>query len=438
MELTLIIVVSCLSVVVLSLVIVAIVLIVKSNKKPASLSSEIQSTEQIKASIESLKETIPLQVSKSVSDQMVTINKNVTDQMIHVNEQLAKQAEVDNQRLIAFQNTINTNLTASIKTLNDKVDLNLKSINDKVDKSLTDGFKGTSDSMEKLQKALGEIGTAQKNIESLSGEVVSLKGILSNNQQRGKYGEMQLEMILAATFDESTKGTLYDTQYLLQKAGDGLPELKPDAVVFLDGAEHHQIICIDSKFSLIGYESLFDSSKTFSDAEKEALKTQFKGALKLRINETSKYVIRGRTVNQSIMFIPNDGIFAFVENEFSDLVEYARGENVILASPTILQPLIATFKVVQIDAAKSKNIEKINLALNALSDEFDRFIPRWEKLQKDIGSLSKSSDQFATTVTKIDRKFDRIQSSKFDQPEEIENPDEPEKIESSEPSSEEK
>jgi len=411
-------------------VIVAIILIVKSHRPVGPDKEQIQATEQIKAAIESLKETIPLQVSKSVADQMVAINKTVSDQMISVTKTLKDETEADNKRLLDFQNVINTNLNTSIKTLNEKVDTNLQAINAKVDKSLSEGFKGTSESMEKLQNALGAIGKAQDNIQSLSGEVVSLKGILTNNQQRGKYGEMQLEMILQAMFGE-TKGSLYDTQYILQKAGDGVDELKPDAVIFLDGDTHKQILCIDSKFSLTGYETLFDSAKELSDSEKADLKTKFKGALRLRVLETAKYVIPGKTVKPAIMFVPNDGVFAFIQNEFPDLVDDARSRNVIIASPTILQPLIASFRVMQIDAAKSRNIEKINDSLNALKVEFGRFDARWSALQRQIGLVGRTSEDMDKTVHKLTTKFGKIADSDFSAPAEMEGDEEPEQITSS-------
>ena len=411
-------------------VIVVIILIVKSHRPVGPDKEQIQATEQIKAAIESLKETIPLQVSKSVADQMVAINKTVSDQMISVTKTLKDETEADNKRLLDFQNVINTNLNTSIKTLNEKVDTNLQAINAKVDKSLSEGFKGTSESMEKLQNALGAIGKAQDNIQSLSGEVVSLKGILTNNQQRGKYGEMQLEMILQAMFGE-TKGSLYDTQYILQKAGDGVDELKPDAVIFLDGDTHKQILCIDSKFSLTGYETLFDSAKELSDSEKADLKTKFKGALRLRVLETAKYVIPGKTVKPAIMFVPNDGVFAFIQNEFPDLVDDARSRNVIIASPTILQPLIASFRVMQIDAAKSRNIEKINDSLNALKVEFGRFDARWSALQRQIGLVGRTSEDMDKTVHKLTTKFGKIADSDFSAPAEMEGDEEPEQITSS-------
>lgn len=98
--------------------------------------------------------------------------------------------------------------------------------------------------------------------------MLSLKGVLTNAQQRGRYGEMQLEMILQSMFGEAYKGELYDFQYPLAKGDEGM---RPDAVVFLDGEEKRQIMAIDAKFSLVGYETLFGATPL---QEKEAEEPQ--------------------------------------------------------------------------------------------------------------------------------------------------------------------
>lgn len=238
--------------------------------------------------------------------------------------------------------------------------------------------------------------------------MLDLKGVLTNNQQRGRYGELQLEMILEATFGE-TKGQLYDTQKVIYQDNDG--QYKPDAVIYLRGDKSKDLIAIDSKFSLVGYENLF-SSDPITDENKTILKANFKAALKKRINETSKYIIQGLTVKNAIMFIPNDGIFAFIENEYPDLVQEAIGKGVVLACPTILQPMIVSFKVVQDDAEKAKNLEKINKSLDILSSEFKRFSTRWNDLLKATNSLKNKADDFNITVTKIDNKFNKITKGK--------------------------
>lgn len=243
---------------------------------------------------------------------------------------------------------------------------------------------------------------AQKNLSSIQSEIASLNGILTSNQQRGKYGEWQLELLLENLFQDG-KGLLYDLQYNL---GDGL---KPDAVIFLDGKAHHQIACIDSKFSLVGYELLFSPGSCLGEGEEKEAKASFKAALKQRIEETSKYVVPGKTIGNALMFIPSDGVFAFVETEYPDLVELAKKKHVVMTCPCILTPLLGAFRVVQLDAARSRSLEQINAALNGLAKEFKAFAPRWEVLNKAIQGLTRKSDEFSITVKKLDNKFAQVQ-----------------------------
>ena len=362
-----------------------------------------------------------LQQSKATNEllnaRLEQTRRSSEETIANMTKQMAAMAEADNKRLSDFQTNMNAALNIQIKTMNERMDASIKAINEKVDSSLSEGFKSTSESMANLQKQLGIVEQAQKNLGTLENEISSLNGILSNNQERGKYGEWQLELLLSAMFDGG-KGTLYETQYSIDEG------LRADAVIFLDGSAHHQMVAIDSKFSLTGYEDLFDSSKSLTEIEKSQAQTSFRNAIKARIDETSKYVIPGKTLGNALMFVPNDGVFAYIHNEFGNLIEYARSKHVVLVSPTILQPLLGSFRVVQIDAAKSKNIAAINAALSELAKEFQRFTPRWAALNKNIQQLTSKSAEFETTVNKIGTKFTRIQSldlsSKEDGKEELE------------------
>ncbi len=352
-------------------------------------------------------------MNQTINQRFSEITTKTNEQMSNMEKSMKGLMDSDTNRLNGFQKTIQENMTLQMNVMNQKIDASMKTINEKVNQSLSDGFKGTSESMISLQKQLGMVQEAQKNIENLQGEITSLKDVLSNNQQKGKYGEFQLEMLLDNLF-QGSKGVLYDTQYILEPSRGDEPALKPDAVVFLDGEAHHQIVCIDSKFSLTGYEDLFDSSKHLTDSEIAQAKAAFKNATRLRIEETSKYIVKGKTISNALMFIPNDGVFAYIHNEFSDLLELAQKKHVVLVSPTILQPLLASFRVIQIDAKKSKNIALINQQLAALGKEFERFIPRWESLNSGIQSLTKKSESFSKTVEKIGTKFNKVANIEFD------------------------
>lgn len=265
--------------------------------------SQIVSSTEIKANIKSLSDDIETRTEARLKGQMVeiakamqtqsesdnqrmnafqqTVNSNLNAQVQAINETIARRfgditsknmeqmnamqksmkdlMEFDTKRLNDFQTTIGATVTAQINAMNLKLDESMKSINEKVNQTLSDGFKGTSESMVNLQKQLGMVQEAQKSIDGLQQEITSLKDVLSNNQTRGRYGEFQLELLLDNLF-QGSKGTLYDTQYILQEARGEEPQLKPDAVIFLDGETHHQMVCIDSKFSLTGYDRLFDRS----------------------------------------------------------------------------------------------------------------------------------------------------------------------------------
>ncbi len=422
-----------------------LLILLKKDKNPANSNpidvrnienKQIENTADIKATINNLEKNISLkmegQINSKMQGQITEIVKtmkeqsdadtkrlNVFQQSIteNLNSQVKTMNDSVTNRLNGFQETINNAVALQVKTMNEKIDASMKTINEKVNQSLSDGFKGTSDSMNSLQKQLGIVQEAQKNINTLQNEITSLRDVLSNNQQRGKYGEFQLELLLENLF-QGCKGTLYDTQFILREAKGDEPQLKPDAVIFLDGEAHHQIVCVDSKFSITGYEDLFDPNKHLDDAEKAKAKSNFRVATRTRIEETSKYIIPGKTVSNSIMFVPNDGVFAYIHNEFPDLIDFAQNKKVVMVSPTILQPLLASFRMIQIDAKKSKNIAKINEQLNALGKEFDKFMPRWESLNKNIQALTKKSDEFSTTVGKIGKKFSNVQKIEFSSDEE--------------------
>lgn len=359
--------------------------------------------------IRSKNEQQMLQIQTSLNQQSRSLYDSSQSQLKMIRDSLSNLTSDNTKQLNLFEQSISSSLTLQIQVINDRIDSNMKTINEKVDQGLSQGFKGASESMQNLQKQLGIVQEAQKNISSLQNEISSLNGILSNNQQRGRFGEWQLELLLENMF-QAGKGTLYETQYVIQEARGEEKQLKPDAVIFLDGQAHHQMVCIDSKFSLVGYEELFDLNKHLSEEESESCKARFHTALKQRIEETGKYIIKGKTLQNSIMFVPNDGVFAYLYNAFPDLVDYAKKKGVVLVSPTILQPLLASFRLIQIDAKKSKNIAKINEALNTLGQDFKRFMPRWEKLSKSIRTLSSDSEKFTTTVNKIGSRFEKVQN----------------------------
>ena len=123
------------------------------------------------------------------------------------------------------------------------IDAQMKQINEKVELRLGKGFDETNKTFTNVIERLSKIDEAQKKIETLSTEVVSLNELLSDKKTRGIFGEVQLYQLLSAVFGDN-KG-LYEQQKLMSNG------FIADAVIH--APEPLGTIAIDSKFPLENY-----------------------------------------------------------------------------------------------------------------------------------------------------------------------------------------
>ena len=389
-------------------VIVGIVLIVHNAKKPNE-----------PAQLD-LKEIGALQQQlTSLTDQLkVNIKLSVSEEMNKVLEQSNKSNELNNEKLERFQKNITESLATRFDALNKQIDDKLIEINKKVDEKLAEGFKTTGETMAQVRERLQAIDDAQKNIEALSKDVVSLRGVLEGNQSRGQYGEYQLSMVLHNVFGD-TMGC-YEEQYTMKKVKDG-DDVRADAVVFMP--EPNKMICIDSKFPFQDYQRIFDTDDA---EEKERLTKEFGNAVKKHITVIKdKYIVEGKTAPEALMFIPNDGVFAFVHHNLEDVVDYARKQKVILTSPSTLPAILVTINMVRIEVERSKNAEEINKHLHRLAKDFEMFGREWDKFSNALEQTSKRREELDHRVGKLTNKFQSISTNSGleDEPKQIDDTD---------------
>ena len=374
-------------------IIVAIVLIVR---KPTNVqNSQVD-----------LKEIGMLQQQlNSLTDQLKTnIKLSVSEEITKVMEQSQKSNELNNEKLERFQAGITESLNKRFDALNKQIDDKLIEINKKVDEKLAEGFKSTGETMAQVRERLQAIDAAQKNIEKLSSDVVSLKSVLEGNQSRGQYGEYQLSMVLHSVFGDTTG--CYQEQFTMKKVKDG-DDVRADAVVFMP--EPNKMICIDSKFPFQDYQRIFE---TDIQEEKDRLTKEFGNAVKKHITVIKdKYIVEGKTAPEALMFIPNDGVFAFIHHNLEEVVEYARSKKVILTSPSTLPAILVTINMVRIEVERSKNAEEINRHLQRLAKDFEMFGREWDKFSNALEQTGKRREELDHRVGRITNKFQAINTS---------------------------
>lgn len=323
------------------------------------------------------------------------IKRNILDDLHHFKHDITKVSEEQNRQSREA-------LRDNFQKLQEQVEKRLDEINTKVESRLNKGFEETNKTFNNIVERLARIDEAQKNIEALSKDVVSLQDILSDKKTRGTFGEIQLHQILSSVFGEKN-----DAVYELQKDLSDSTNSKVgrvDAVIYLPPPTG--ILPIDSKFPLENYKRMYDN--TLADAEREEAKKKFKIDLKTRIDETSKYVVDGITAPYAIMFVTAEAVFAEINAYHHGAIEYANQKKVYIASPTTLFAVMTTAQALLRDQERSKLAEQIRKNLEELSTEFGRYKKRWENLASHIGQVSKDVDEIHITTKKISDKFEKI------------------------------
>ena len=297
-----------------------------------------------------------------------------------------------------FKDEFKKSVNDDFEALNRKIEGRLDLMNAKVEERLAKGFEETTKTFGSVLERLGKIDEAQKKIEALSSNVVSLQDILTDKKSRGIFGEVQLYQILASVFGERNDRT-YQKQYKLSN------NTMVDAMLFTP--EPIGNIAIDSKFPLENYRKMYDSELT--NEERINARKEFVGNLKKHIDDISeKYIIRNETSDQAIMFLPAEAIFAEINAYHTDVIDYAYRKNVRIASPTTLVSVLTTIQMILTNIEREKYASVIQEELGKLHEEFGRYEKRWKALEKDIEKVTKDVKEITTTSNKISKRFTEI------------------------------
>lgn len=207
---------------------------------------------------------------------------------------------------------------------------------------------------------------------TIAEQLANLEKVLKHQKQRGNLGERSLELVLENILPPGS----FKTQYAFP-GGETV-----DAVIITKEG----MIPIDAKFSLDNYNRVVNES---DETRKAELEKDFKNDLKLRIDETSKYVRpKDGTLPFAFMYIPAEGIYydllinevGSVKVNTRNLIDYAYNEKkVIIVSPTTfaayLQSVLYGFKAFKIEeTAKdiAKNVEALSRHLKAYEDYYTK------------------------------------------------------------------
>ncbi len=315
-----------------------------------------------------------------------------------ITERLGKLEVEIVRELGEFKSDLSHHLNDDFTKLSESVEERLLQIREKVNERLDQNFEKTNQTFLNVMERLSKIDEAQKKIEGLSSDIVSLQSVLTDKKTRGVYGEVHLKHILSNVFGDGND-SIYRLQYTFSTG------VIADAVLF--APEPLGTICIDSKFPLEHYQLMVDKKNSLE--KREYYEKLFKADMKKHIDAIhDKYIIPGETTDQAILFLPAEAIFAEVNAYHSDLIQYSYKQRVWITSPTTLISTLTVIQMILKNMERDRYTTVIHEELNKLGLEFARYRERWDKLAKSIEAVNRDAQNVSITTDKISKKFDSI------------------------------
>ncbi|MBI5079402.1 DNA recombination protein RmuC [Candidatus Wolfebacteria bacterium] len=302
---------------------------------------------------------------------------------------LKKPEDNGNQPMLLIQNQINE----ITRTLDHKLGESTK--------ILQQQFGESARIIREITTELTKVGEGQKQVVDIAKQLESLQDILKNPKQRGVLGEYYLETVLKNVLPPGS----FQMQYEFKNGAI------VDAVIFVKD----KIIPIDSKFSLENYNRILEAKE---DGERQKYEAAFRDDLKMRIDETAKYVKPEEgTMEFAFMFIPAEAVYydllinkiGAIKSNTRDLIQYAAGEKkVMIVSPTTflayLQTVLQGLKALQIEES-AKEIRKRVMELGKHLASYEIYM---KKLGVHLGTSVGMYNSAYKELGKIDKDVLRI------------------------------
>ncbi len=291
-------------------------------------------------------------------------------------------------------------LGSSIESLTRTIGERLEAIGGHVNQRLDEGFRKTNETFASVMARLATIDEAQKKIDGLTTNVVSLQELLGDKRARGAFGEVQLEALVRNVLPPDA----CEFQYTLPN------NARVDCLLRLP--EPTGLVGVDSKFPLENYHRMLDADA--GEAERRAAQLAFRADVKRHVDAIAgKYILPGVTSDGAVMFIPAEAVFAEIHAYHPELVAYAQSRRVWVVSPTTLMAVLNTARAVLKDVETRKQVHVIQEALGRLAKDFARFDERMNALARHIDQANRDVQEVQVSSRKITAHFQRIEAAEL-------------------------
>ncbi len=261
------------------------------------------------------------------------------------------------------------------------------------------------DRISKFSQLSSQLQTQSESMAALTSTTQSLRQALSSTKARGQWGERMAEDVLRLA------GFVENINYRKQRALDGGTGI-PDYTFMLP-----QDLCLymDVKFPLDNYLRMLE---TDHDLDQKRFRDEFLRDVRKRVKELAARDYAGQgnaTVDCVLLFIPNEQLYAFIQEHDGGVLDEALRNKVVFCSPLTLFAVLAVVRQSVDNFRLERTSGEILELLGKFSKQWEMFSTQMDKVGTRIEALDKEFDVLKTTRTKqLERQLDKIDDLRQD------------------------
>jgi DNA recombination protein RmuC len=251
-----------------------------------------------------------------------------------------------------------------------------------------------------------ELRRQHEGLNALSEHTHQLREALASSRVRGQWGERMAEDVLQlAGFLE---GVNYRKQSTLAGAGG-----RPDYTFLLPNG---LLMHMDVKFPLDNYVRHLEAD---NDVERSRYRDQFLRDVRDRIKEltTRGYLdAADETVDCLLLFIPNEQVYAFVQEHDRAAIDDAMRQKIVLCSPLTLYAVLSVVRQAVDNFRLERTSNEILGLLREFSLQWEKYTGQLDRVQQRFDGVAKEYATLMTTRHRaLQRPLDKIDSLRLEE-----------------------
>ena len=225
-----------------------------------------------------------------------------------------------------------------------------------------------------------------------------LREALASPKARGQWGERMADDVLRLA--GMVEGVTYRKQTGIE--GGSIP----DVTFMLPGG---RVLHMDVKFPVDNYLRHLEAD---TDAERDATAKSFLRDVRGRVKELSTrgYIDADSTLDEVLLFIPNESVWAFIHERDPELIDVALAQKVVLCSPVSLFAVLAVIRQAVEQARLTRTSDEILQCLAGFGQQWAKFYDALDVVVKRFDTAQRGlEDVTGPRRRQLERQLDRIE-----------------------------